>query len=123
MDAARQHVRARQGEGKHAGNQREHKHDRAPGVQPKHEHPPRDERQRDDERNGQPMDASTEPSRMFTERWRRLACAARMAAMDSGVSTSTAMMKPPRATGAPSLSTMASIGTAIRFASSTSGKL
>ena len=68
------------------------------------------------------MDASTEPSRMFTERWRRLASAARMAAMDSGVSTSTAMTNPPSAGGAPSLITMASSGAAICLASRTSGK-
>src|SRR5450432_3191834 len=68
-----------------------------------------------------PMDASTEPSRMLTERWRRLASAARMAAMDSGVNTSNAMMNPPSAGGAPSLITMASSGAAICLASRTSG--
>ena len=123
MDATEQHIRPWQGKSKDAGEQRQYQHYRVCRIHPKHERTSGHERHGNDQRNASNRwTPAPEPSRMLTERCRRLASAARMAAMDSGVSTSNAMMKPLSAKGAPSLMTIASSGAANCLANKTSGR-
>ncbi len=67
------------------------------------------------------MVESDDPSKRLTERCRRLARAARIAAMPSGVSTKSAITIPPRAAGAPISKMPKSTSVAMRLDSSTIG--